>query len=98
VLPCSSVAPVTADTCAFRPASGRNARCECRKMSANVTQLPHSFSSSPKEILQKHAEEGLDPVCIGRLHIIRARTGNLTRETQPECELRASCVICESDN
>jgi hypothetical protein len=50
-------------------------------MSANVTQLPHSFPSSPKEILQKPAEEGLDPVRIGRLHIIPARTGNLTLQT-----------------
>jgi hypothetical protein len=67
-------------------------------MSANVTQLPHSFPSSPKEILRKPAEEGLDPVRIGRLHIIPARTGNLTLQTQPECKLRASCVICESGN
>jgi hypothetical protein len=96
VLPCSSVAPVTADSCFFRTAKYRNAHCQCRKMLVNVTQLPHFFRSTAREILQKHAEQGRDPLRSGCLHIIPARTGDLTRQTEPECELRASCVICES--
>jgi hypothetical protein len=98
VLPCSSVAPVTADSCAFRTAPGCNAHCQCRKMPVNVTQLPHSFSATPKEILRKHAGDGPDPVRSARLHIIPAREERLTRQIEPEGQLRASCVIRETDH
>jgi hypothetical protein len=56
-------------------------------MLVNVTQLPHFFWSTPKEILQKPAGRAPDPVRIGRLHIIPARAGRLTRQTEPEFEL-----------
>jgi hypothetical protein len=98
VLPCSSVAPVTADSCFFRTAWCRNAHCQCRKMAINVTQLPHSHSSTTKEILQKPGERGRDPVRIARSHNIPARDGNLTRQIEPECKLSASCVICDTDH
>jgi hypothetical protein len=50
-------------------------------MAVNVTQLPHSFQSTAKEFLQKPAKQGRDPVRIGCLHTIPARTGDLTRQT-----------------
>jgi hypothetical protein len=56
-------------------------------MPVNVTQLPHSFRSTAKEFLQKPAKQGRDPVRIGRLHIILARTGDLTRQIEPERQL-----------
>jgi hypothetical protein len=56
-------------------------------MLVNVTQLPHSFGSTAKEFLQKPADGSRDPVRIGRLHIIPARTGDLTRQTEPERKL-----------
>jgi hypothetical protein len=56
-------------------------------MPVNVTQLPHSFRSTAREILQKRAKQERDPVRIGRLHIIPARTGDLTRQTGPEHKL-----------
>src|SRR3984957_6493130 len=49
VLPCSSAAPVTADSPRFLQC---NVHCECRKMVVNVTQLPHIFRSTLRGFLR----------------------------------------------